>query len=130
MKNKDKFKDTIWEIACDGNVVAKVKGKLTPCNTTDCYECEFIGDYVNKVSCADKRKLWLNSEYTEPKQKLTKRERNFVDCIAADFHLVRECDGSIALFTGGFVLELDEGLFSFVTKMTSKKELLQMEVEK
>lgn len=125
MKNKEKFKDEIVELAINGFSLALVRGKLTSCDLAVCKECLF-----NKgVSCTEETRTWGEQEYTEPKQKLTKRERDFVDCITADFHLVRECDGTIALFTGGFVLELDEGLFTFILKMTSKKELLQMEVE-
>lgn len=124
MKNKEKFHDEIFRIACLGTKVALVGGEPAYCSETRCDQCD-----LNLAGCASEFEKWCESEYVEPKPKLTKRERDFIDCIAADFHLIREVDGSIALLTCGFVLELDEGLFPFIAKVTSKKELLQMEVE-
>ena len=127
MKNKEKYAVEIEEFLV--STMAMKDGEIVGCEALDCGKCDFFKMTDGRTQCYDKTRAWLNSEYVEPKPKLTKRERYFIDCIVTDFHLVKQVDGSVALFVGGLILELDEGLFPFVTKMTSKKELLQMEVE-
>ena len=68
MLNKEKFKDEILEIACNGHRFALEKddGKLHPC-TEDflCKDYIFgINDYP-RLSCEDGHKIWANSEYEE-----------------------------------------------------------------
>lgn len=65
MLNKEKFKDEILEIACNGESLAlnKNTGKLTSCSGIFCSNCEFK---LDACSCLDACKIWCNSEYKEP----------------------------------------------------------------
>lgn len=65
MLNKEKFKDEILEIACNGESLAlnKNTGKLTSCSGIFCSNCEFK---LDACSCPDACKIWCNSEYKEP----------------------------------------------------------------
>ena len=64
MLNKEKFKDEIVELACNGCALALKDGKVANCQTTDCMACSF-SSYNDGVCCSVKRKNWANSEYEE-----------------------------------------------------------------
>lgn len=64
MLNKEKFKDEIVELACNGCALALKDGKVVNCQTTDCMTCSF-SSYNDGVCCSVKRKNWANSEYEE-----------------------------------------------------------------
>lgn len=76
MKNKEKFKKEIVELACDGNDVAvrKSTGKPIDCDDIECGECLLLGD----KSCTKLRREWAESEYAE-KLVISKRDRAFLD---------------------------------------------------
>ena len=64
MKNKDKFKEKIWEIACAGDYLAlnKETNELCPCSALTCSNCDFAsGD----GGCSEKAMQWCESEYME-----------------------------------------------------------------
>lgn len=64
MLNKEKFKDEIFEIACNGGTLAlnRHTGKITSCSVIHCADCEFkLG-----ASCDNECRAWCNSEYEEP----------------------------------------------------------------
>lgn len=66
MKNKEKFRDRILEIACKGDSVARniLTGELVECGCIPCKDCAFnIPDAPNcKKSCCQ----WMNEEYKNP----------------------------------------------------------------
>ena len=64
MLNKEKFKDEIVELACNGCALALKDGKVANCQITDCMTCSF-SSYNDGVCCSVKRKNWANSEYEE-----------------------------------------------------------------
>lgn len=63
MKNKEKFANEIFEIACGGTRISvdEKTGSIYPCSRMICSDCIFRGH----VSCAPFIKEWLNSEYIE-----------------------------------------------------------------
>lgn len=65
MTNREKYKEKILDIACDGNSIAfsKQTRELVPCECLDCSECEFNYEFG---TCQDEAKHWCNSEYKEP----------------------------------------------------------------
>ncbi len=67
MKNKDRFREKILEIACDGSCIAVVDGKPVPCRGTDCKDCDLHCKTHHTISkpCAERRKEWCESEYIE-----------------------------------------------------------------
>lgn len=81
MKNKEFYKEEIFEIACEYSKVAIVNGKPSPCNDNSaCEECEF---YYSAVDCKELLKEWLEKEYEEPRiqpevKKLKKDDRVLV----------------------------------------------------
>lgn len=64
MLNKEKFKDEIVEIACEGYDFALEDGKLVNCQYTDCWKCSF-SSHIDGICCTVNRKNWANSEYEE-----------------------------------------------------------------
>lgn len=67
MKNKDRFREKILEIACAGSCVAVVDGKPVPCRGTDCEDCDLHWKTHSTISmpCAERRKEWCEAEYIE-----------------------------------------------------------------
>ena len=66
MKNREKKKKEIMDIACEGHSIAfdKEVNKLTACNKINCSECAFCSS--STTNCLDKIKEWCESEYVEP----------------------------------------------------------------
>ena len=66
MKNKEKFRDEIFEIACKGDSVARNKytGELAGCDCTVCADCAF--NIPGKQSCLESCCQWMNEEYKNP----------------------------------------------------------------
>lgn len=66
MKNKEKFKDKIVDIVCNGGTLAVDIETNEPvdCNTFECGKCLF---YVNEFgTCYYSMKKWVNQEYKDP----------------------------------------------------------------
>lgn len=66
MKNKEKFKDKIVDIVCNGGTLAVDIETNEPvdCNTFDCDKCLF---HVSGFgACSDVMKVWVNQEYKGP----------------------------------------------------------------
>ena len=59
MKNKEKYKDVILEMACDGRrfAVDEKTELLEMCEGKPCSECLFCGD------CENKHRIWAEEEY-------------------------------------------------------------------
>ena len=75
MTNFEKWKDEILRITHDDYEVAVKDGVPKPC-VGICYKCEFEGG----SPCIAKFVDWLIAEYQEPAPKLTRREREFLEC--------------------------------------------------
>lgn len=81
MKNKEFYRDEIFEIACEHSKVAVVNGEPANCRSlNECTSCEF---YTSEVRCEDGFKDWLEKEHEEQKiqpevKKLKKDDRVLV----------------------------------------------------
>lgn len=64
MKNKEKFKDEILEIACSGHSFAinKKSMKFEECHNLSCSDCLFS----NSKDCNNNIREWSEEEYKEP----------------------------------------------------------------
>ena len=76
MTNFEKWKDEIADISNANRSVAVVNGKPAICPTIDYKSC----DFKDNVNCHYELLKWAASEYQEPAPKLTKREREFLEC--------------------------------------------------
>ena len=76
MTKKEKWKDEIADISNANRSVAVVNGKPAICPTIDYKSC----DFKDNVNCHYELLKWAASEYQEPAPKLTKREREFLEC--------------------------------------------------
>lgn len=56
------------------NGFALVNGRCAQCSDTHCSECDFRGD------CIKKKFIWLASPYEKPTYKLTKFEKELLEC--------------------------------------------------
>ncbi len=66
MLNKEKYASKIIEIVIEGSSIGMVNGKLVSCGEIECHECDWV-----KLDCYEEFKKWVNSEYVEPRLKLT-----------------------------------------------------------
>ena len=131
MTNFEKWKDEILRLGRDGqDGIACLNGKPIPCVTIDdCCNCDF-----NKDSCDGKFLLWLYEEYTEPKPKLTKRERAFCEAFAFPHNekIRRTICGNLTLDVHNQSYHLDNTWFKFIKAGATSwrvEDLLKLEVE-
>ena len=75
MTNFEKWKDEILKIKHENYEVAVKDGVPKPC-VGICNKCEF----ERESPCSAKFVEWLLSEYEEPTPKLTRQEREFLEC--------------------------------------------------
>lgn len=90
MKNKEKYKKEIFEIACSGKVIAfnEKVGKVTACEETNCGDCLFC-----ETCCTNTIKEWSEAEHIEP-MKNSNRDRVFLDYISARYkYIARDKNG-------------------------------------
>lgn len=73
--NFEHYKDEILE-DCSQNL-AVVKGRPTLCCETNCNNCDFI---INQIGCRETAKYWLKQPYKKPVFKLTKFEKELLEC--------------------------------------------------
>lgn len=81
MKNKEFWKDTIYNIFCEGGVVAidRSTQEPRPCSYADCEQCLFGGD----DKCADGLRKWLEQEHIEPI--LSDEEKRYLESVLHPF---------------------------------------------
>lgn len=60
MRNKEKFHDQIFAIACSGSAVAVLKGEPKACRGINCKECDF-----HLRGCVKLVKEWCDAECAE-----------------------------------------------------------------
>ena len=100
MKNKEKYKKEIVEIACKGSKIAieNSTGKLRPCKGLLCSECMF-GKIYPIYPCNEATRKWAESEYIEL-VKISKRDRSFLDYINNNFvYVARDENGSLFVYS-------------------------------
>lgn len=61
MKNKEFYKEEIFNIAIQGCNVALKEGEPVPCRISTCPNC----DWVNCKDCAEELRKWVEEEHTE-----------------------------------------------------------------
>lgn len=73
--NFEHFKDEIIEVYSQN--LAVVKGRPTLCYKTNCNDCDFK---INQIGCRQKAKEWLKKPHKKPTYKLTKFEKELLEC--------------------------------------------------
>lgn len=95
MKNKEKFKNEIVDIICNGSSFAVdiETNKLVDCNHIDCRKCLFYGTEIS--SCADLMKKWANQEY-KCNDVISQCDIGFLNYIPDKFkYIVRDKNGEL-----------------------------------
>ena len=132
MKNFEKWKDEILKIKHEDYEVAVKDGVPKPC-VGICNQCEFEGGSPCIANFVD----WLLAEYQEPAPKLTKREREFLECfnIMESKEIRRNCCGLFASYSfeenNKRSFAINGKMFPFIKPGESWKfeDLLKLEVE-
>ena len=73
--NLEYYKDEILEDYAQN--LAVVKGRPTLCYKTNCNDCDFK---INQIGCREKAKDWLKQPHEKPVYKLTKFEKELLQC--------------------------------------------------
>ena len=73
--NFEHYKDEIIEDYAQN--IAVVKGRPTLCYKTNCNDCDFK---INQIGCRQKAIDWLKQPYEKPVYKLTKFEKELLQC--------------------------------------------------
>lgn len=73
--NLEYYKDEILENCLE--ILAVVKGKPKLCPTTNCSDCDFKGSLIG---CHKRVKDWLKQTHEKPVYKLTKFEKELLEC--------------------------------------------------
>lgn len=73
--NFEHYKDEILEDYAQN--LAVVKGRPTLCYKTNCNDCDFK---INQIGCREKAKDWLKQPHEKPVYKLTKFEKELLQC--------------------------------------------------
>ena len=95
MINVEKWKNEILECVNGNSEVALCKGKPTPCNGTNCYDCDI---YNVKGECSANIIKWMFKEYAEPPEytTLTPEEIRFCE-VLPDYWVARDSDNTLWL---------------------------------
>ena len=75
MTNLEYYKDEILENCIEN--LAVVKGRPKLCYKTNCNDCDFK---INQIGCRNKVKDWLKQTHEKPVYKLTKFEKELLEC--------------------------------------------------
>ena len=131
MTNFEKWKDEILKIKHEDYEVAVKDGVPKPC-VGICDQCEFERESPYSAKFVD----WLLAEYQEPAPKLTRREREFLECFSAKDRkaISRYTGGKLAVINTTYSLceaEINSEMFPFVgsDKVWMFEDLLKLEVE-
>lgn len=93
MKNREKFKDEIVDIACKGGTIAVAKTSYEPvdCNSIECATCLFYGC----GGCSEALIEWARREYKKPAV-ISCKDILFLDFIKDNYeYIARDKDGSL-----------------------------------
>lgn len=131
MTNFENKKDECMKILA-GNM-ALVDGKPVLCEDTNCHNCGF---YKIESRCDEQAMEWLLAEYQEPAPKLTKREREFLECfeLKSDLEIMRACVSGMLFVVSKdstFSQRISHDMFSFIVPYHTWtfEELMKLEVE-
>ena len=129
MTNFEKWKDEILKIKHDDYEVAVKDGVPKPC-VGICDQCEF----ERESPCIAKFVDWLLAEYQEPAPKLTRREREFLECFThpAYKEIFRNDYGLyVTACEPGNGLSISNDMFPFINsgEIWTLEDLLKLEVE-
>lgn len=97
MKNKEKFKNEIVDIICNGDSVGINKETYTPvpCCKIPCDKCLF---YTEKLLCVDALVNWANQEYKEPNA-MSFKDSFFLGFIKDEYkYIARDENGDLYAF--------------------------------
>lgn len=98
MKNKEKFKNEIVDIICNGDSIGINKQTYTPvpCSKIACDKCLF---YTEKLLCVDSLVNWANQEYKKPNV-ITFKDSFFLDFIKDKYkYIARDANGVLYAYT-------------------------------
>lgn len=137
MKNKEFYRDEIFEIACEHSKVAVVNGEPANCRSLNgCTSCEF---YTSEVRCEDGFKDWLEKEHEEQKiqpevKSLKKDDRvlvsiDGVDWIKRYFEKYDQEEGVVYAYNNGTTSWTSEGAASRWTYAKLPEDELEEEPE-
>lgn len=92
MKNREKYKEELLNVACTGKKIAidKRTMQIRSCTGLSCGHCLFIG----YDRCDTKLSEWAESEYIEP-AKISKKDRAFLDYLKGYKCVARDNDGKL-----------------------------------
>ena len=129
MTNFEKWKDEILKIKHEDYEVAVKDGVPKPC-VGICNQCEFEGERPCIANFVD----WLLAEYQEPAPKLTRREREFLECFKhpAYKEIFRNDYGLyVTTCEPGNGLSISNDMFPFINsgEVWTLEDLLKLEVE-
>lgn len=95
MKNREKYKEELLDIACAGKKIAidKRTMQIRSCAWFPCEHCLFNG----YASCDTKLAEWAESEYVEP-AKISKKDRTFLDYLKGYKCVARDGDGELYVY--------------------------------
>ena len=131
MLNFEKWKDEIADICSENHVVAVVDRKPVAC--IEVQSCSFC-DFKNVKDCDYQLLKWAASEYEEPVPKLTRREREFIECFTHPAYekICRKNYGLyvISSYTGDS-LSISDDMFPSIKpgEVWTFEDLLKLEVE-
>lgn len=96
MKNREKYKEELLDIACAGKKIAidKRTMQIRSCAWFPCEHCLFNG----YASCDTKLAEWAESEYIET-AKISKKDRAFLDYLKGYKCVARDGDGELYVYT-------------------------------
>lgn len=110
MKNKEKFKNEIVDIICDGDSIAVDKETHVPvaCTNIECDNCLF---YNIKEYCIDSLVEWANQEYN-CKTVISQGDIEFLNYIIDRFkYIVRDKNGDLFVYTDSPIKSQDRGIW-------------------
>lgn len=96
MKNREKYKEELLNVACTGKKIAIYKRtmQIRSCTGLSCGHCLFIG----YDRCDTKLSEWAESEYIEP-AKISKKDRAFLDYLKDYKYMARDKNGDLYAYT-------------------------------
>lgn len=87
MKNKEFYKDEIYEVACKRDVFAvnKKTGEVMRCACAKCYDCVFDNHrkFRTCTDCNERAMAWLEQEHIEPL--LKDKEKRYIENVIRPF---------------------------------------------
>ena len=95
MKNREKYKEELLDIACAGKKIAidKRTMQIKSCARFWCGHC-LLNEYDD---CGTKLAEWAESEYVEP-VKISKKDRAFLDYLKDYKYMARDGDGELYVY--------------------------------